>query len=252
MRIRFAGALAVSSVSFCLGCESTGVGNPVRETTFELVTTDEPEPDGTDDDTGLPEGALEQALVALSYLEFTPCDPSEGTVRADGPFVLDLMSGRLEPELAPVDTPEAGFCSLAAPLYPVARPASLAGRSIFLSGTRSDGVRFLMYAAAEAELRLNARENSAWGAKDDEHFLWAFRPRRWLERRELEQSEINAESDGRGIVLIDSNRFPVLYQLILARISGTSDLYVDENRNSRLDLGELENGWVGVGLDSVE
>jgi hypothetical protein len=250
------GGLLVSSLTSGLAlqlvaCESTGVGNPYRETSLELVATDSAEPDAEDPDAGLDEGALEHAILVVAGLEFEPCDPGLEKVRLEGPYIVDLVAGQVEPRLPLIPTPIGGFCALAAPLAPAERPASLAGRSIFLSGHRSDGVPFLVYAAANITVRVQARDGQAWGYDDAHPLLWAFRPRRWLELDEANQAEPD-ETDGQRAVVIDSNRHPLLYLAILTRIGGRSDMYRDLNQNGRVDTAELENAWVGSGLGTTE
>jgi hypothetical protein len=241
-----------SVVSALSSCTSTGVGNPFRETSFEFVASESPEPAAVDPEAGLAEGALDHALVVIAQLALAPCDESLANVVVGGPFVVDLVSGDGAPELSPVPTPEGGFCALEAPLTPARRPAAIAGRSIFLSGQRSDGVPFLIYAAAELTLRVEARAGEAWGEADGDALLWAFRPRRWLEQSEVDSAEINAQDGGLDVVIVDSNRHPLLYSAILTRIGGRSGMYRDLNKNRRVDLSELENAWVGIGLGTTE
>jgi hypothetical protein len=236
---------------FAGACESTGVGNPYRETSFEIVATESPEPDAEDPNSGLAVDALEHAILVVAQFEFEPCDSNFDTVAVDGPFVVDLMAAKVEPKLPPVATPPGGFCALAAPLAPAKRPASLAGRSIFLSGRRADGAPFLVYVSADITLRAEARDGQAWGYDDPHPLLWAFRPQRWLEQSEADEAELE-DAEGQRAVVIDADRHPLLYLAILARIGGRSDIYRDLNDNSKLDSTELDNGWVGRGLGTTE
>lgn len=234
------------------GCTSTGVGNPYRETTFDLVSLDTSEPDATDPDAGLAEGALEHAVLSIGRLELSPCDGSASQTTVEGPIVVDLITGEVAPKLPPIPTPEGGFCSLSAPLAPARRPPGVAGRSIFLSGQRSDGVRFLIYAAAEITLRVEARDGQAWGEVDGDALLWAFRPHRWVKQAEADSAEINAQEGELGVVVIDSSRHPLLYLAVLARIGASSGVYRDLNKNGQIDRTELDRAWVGVGLGTTE
>jgi hypothetical protein len=252
MKLGWSKVISAFSLLLALGCESTGVGNPFRQTSLEMVSSDSVEPDAVDPAAGLPDGALEHAVLVVGRLELEPCEASGSTEVVHGPFVVDLVTGEMEPRIDPIATPEGGFCSMAAFLAPAERPASLLGRSIFLSGQREDGVKFLVYAEANIVLRVLAREGESFGATDGERLFWAFRPRRWLERAEVDGALVDSDSGGQRFVIVDANRHPLLYEALLLRIGGRSGLYRDLNESGVLDVGELTDGWVGIGLGTVE
>lgn len=243
--------LLAASCGASAGCTSTGVGNPApKQMTLELSMDEEPEPEATSPDMALPHGSVERAVLVLGEVRLEPCDPSLDPVVSQGPFVVDLIAGTSTPSLPVVDAPEGGFCSLAAPLAPAKRPASLTGRSLFFSGKRADGTPFLLFASASATLRVEARGDGAWARDDSEALLWAFRPRRWLDAMELDTAETDMAQP--GLIVIDANRHPLLYVAILSRLAGRSSLHSDINEDGVLQDDERSNAWVGIGLGTTD
>jgi hypothetical protein len=234
-------------------CNSTGVGNPAATMSLAIVADDEPElsADGGELER-LPSAGLTHAIVVLGELRFIPCDASKPVTRLAGKFAVDLVTGQTRPKLPSIDVPEAGFCGLDAPLAPAERPAEIAGRSLFFSGVRTDGIPFILFADMQATLRVRAQPGIAWGTPDTPDVLWAMRPRRWASAMELDGLEPIAWGD-RQIIPVNVNRHPLLYFAIRARLAGRSTLHSDLNQNRILDAEERSSDAIlGIGLDQTD
>lgn len=225
-------------VSFALGgCSSTGVGNPITENgQLELAIVED---DGGDAE-ALPRGALEQASLVLARIEWRPCDSSQAPVVQEGPFIVDLLTGSTTPEIPSVDAPPDGLCGFDAPLGPARDSAELAGRSLFFSGTRDDGVRFLLFADMRATLRVQSGDGQSWAIPEERRpLVWQMRPRRWAQRADLDAAEASTWAGDRRIIRIDVNRHPLLFALIRARL-GSESLLLDEQSGAELGSGSSD------------
>jgi hypothetical protein len=245
--------LACAAIGLTVACNSTGVGNPSvvpAEVSLALTEDSEVEPDAIDS-VQLDKKRVEHAIIVLGKIVALACGPKKQDVTLEGPFVVDLATNRIEPNLPTVPVPESGICGFDAELAPAVAPAALAGRSIFFSGTRSDDTRFLMFADMPGTIHMRPRTDSAWSTEHD--WLWALRPRRWLSPAELDASDSEA-LDGEGrVIVIDVNRHRLLYAAIQARLGGRSSLHLDLNDNFVLDDDERSGGAViGLGLDRLD
>jgi hypothetical protein len=231
------GALGALLSLAVAGCSSTGVGNPGSENgTLELgIVAD----DGSGDAEALPRAALEQASLVLARIEWQPCDASQPPVVQAGPFIVDLLTGSTTPEIPQIDAPEGGLCGFDAPLGPARDSAELAGRSLFFSGTRDDGVRFLLFADMRATLRVQSGDGQSWAIPEQRRpIVWQMRPRRWAQRADLNDAATSTWAGDRRIIRIDVNRHPLLFALIRARL-GSESLLLDEQ--SGADLGSVSS-----------
>jgi hypothetical protein len=230
-------ALAATLCCALAGCSSTGVGNPGKENgTLELgiVAGD----DGGDAE-ALPSAALTQASLVLARIEWLPCDAGLGLIVQEGPFIVDLLTGATTPSLTPVDAPPGGLCGFDAPLGPARDSAELAGKSLSFSGTREDGVGFLLFADMRATLRVRSGDGQSWAIPEQLRPLeWQMRPRRWAQRADLDEAMTSTWAGDRRIIRIDVNRQPLLFALIRARI-GSESLLLD--RQSGADLGPVSS-----------
>jgi hypothetical protein len=240
-----------------VGCSSTGVGNPpVASTTQSLLVSNDPEaePDATDAGEQLAAADLRHAVLVFGELRYLACDSindNDGIVA--GPFIVDLANNRTEPAIPAVAWPNAGFCGIDATLAPATAPASIAGRSLFFSGLRSDGTLFLLFANISGTLRVRPLTGVTWKPDPDHGWIWALRPRRWLLPSELDSSDTAPFDDIGNIIAIDADRHPALYSLIRARLARRSTLHVDSNDNHRLDPDErLGDAFIGEGLDVID
>ncbi len=280
-KLSFLLLMAAGSAAACSapgGASSTGVGNP-GVISLSIVTDDELEltPDnggapgtcegasgaagaagaaGANDgevalDDDLPRMSVKHAKLALGSLSWLPCDSGLDETVVRGPFVVDLVNHTTSPEIPPVAEPKGGFCGFDAPLAVVDGPADLAGRSLFFDGVRADGTFFLVYADDEATLRVRRHARVIWSASDTPAVLWAFRPRRWLSRADLDAASTTPWDDGRLAVVIDADRHPLLLAAIRRRLAGKSTLFRDLNENHELDL-EDRNVIVGDGSDDAD
>lgn len=253
-------------------CSSTGVGNPGATGTLSLAIVgdelDGDEPTGetgngsdagaapVDTVTPLPRGSLERAMLVLGSLRWLPCDETAPVITQSGPFLIDLIAGETRPPLPSFDVPVGGLCGFEAPLAPARGTAEILGRSLWFSGTRADGVRFVLFADMRATLRVRAARGQAWGVDGErgdgeQALLWAMRPRRWAAARELDEAETTA-SDGRRTLVIDADRHPLLFALIRARLASQSALFFDRDGNGALDPSDRSQGEIGAGTADPE
>lgn len=239
-----------------VGCSSTGVGNPpVAEGTLALTLTQDPtvEPEATDDGEQLGANSLRRAMLVFGELRFIACDSSDSDEVLSGPFTVDLAQNRVEPPIGEVPVPQSGFCGIDGVLAPAVAPATLAGRSMFFSGLRADGTLFILFADMPGTLRMRPRSGAVWPAEDQQPWIWAMRPRRWLLPSELD-AESPSVLEGLGnVIAIDVGQHPILYSKIRARIARRSSLHLDLNQNGSLDSDErLGDAFIGLGLDSLD
>lgn len=245
------------------GCGSTGVGNPgVQQQELALTADDGVEP-GADDEAQLESDVLTHAYVVFGEVRFLACESGVEDVVLQGPFVVDLLAGDVQPELPAFDWPSGGVCGVDATLAPAETPRRLEGRSFFFSGVR-DGTLFILVADMPGTLRIRPLPMATWEPEAGP-WLLALRPRRWLLPEELanetsdEGSAVDAVSDlvdvenVERVVAINVNRHPVLYELIRSRFARRSTLHVDANGNGKLDTRERGNGYfIGQGLADLE
>jgi hypothetical protein len=231
-------ALALLVAAASVGCSSTGVGNPfVEQGQLELAVVAGQPSTSEDDGDALPGSALEHAVLVLANIQWLPCDEDLAPVVEPGPFVIDLVSGETRPAIPVFDAPDGGVCGFDAPLGPARDVAELAGRSLFFSGVRDDGVRFLLFADMRATLSVRSRDGESWAMRGLERpLVWEMQPRRWARRADLSAAEPSAWAGDRRIIRIDANRHPLLYALIRARLGSESRLL---DRRSGADLGTV-------------
>jgi hypothetical protein len=260
-------------------CSSTGVGNPGPASTgtlsLAIVSDDELEDaqplqpvalaatgadagaalPGSTDPQGLieplPRGSLQRAVLVLGSVRWIPCDAAGEVITQSGPFIVDLLAGETRPALPTFAVPQGGLCGFEAPLAPARTSAEIVGRSLWFSGVRADGVRFVLFANMRATLRVRAPRGQAWGGGDDESLLWAMRPRRWAAAKELADAETSGTGGPRTLV-IDADRHPLLFALIRARLASQSGMFFDRDRDGALDAAERSEGEVGTGTTDPE
>ena len=258
--MNFRCVIMLTSLGLLGACNSTGVGNPGVEELSLAITVDDQDDDGDNQDpdageavasNSLPKKTVRHAILVLRELRWLPCDADQQPRITKGPFVVDLVARSSTPAIPPVrDLPTGGFCGIDAPLTAASVPPALLGRSLFFDGTRADGALFILYADMKATLRLRAKREQRWDDTLDKHtLLWAFRPRRWLQRRELDMADSIAWDGQMHAVVIDVDRHPLLYTAIRKRLAGESALYVDRESNGVLDQDDLE---VGLGSDEAD
>lgn len=243
------------SSTLALACSSTGVGNPGAASLSLAIVSDDSEPSATGEPAALeplPERALDTAVVVLGSLRWLPCAEAGDETTQTGPFIVDLLSGEIEPPLPAIPVPTGGFCGFDAPLQPARYSAELAGRSLFFSGTRADGVPFVLFADVGATLRVRAAVGQAWGLEEGQALLWALRPRRWATPMELADAEPQLWTGARRTLVIDLNRHPILFAAIRARLASQSAIYRDQDGDGTLDQSELSEGELGRGIAETD
>jgi len=248
--------ISSGAAALTLACNSTGVGNPpsAASVSMAIVADDEstaPPAADAGADTSLPHGSLRRALLVLGSVHWLPCDDAVSPVISEGPFIVDLVTGESRPQLPDAPTPAGGFCGFDAPLSANAASAELAGRSLFFSGVRADGVPFLLFSNMRATLRARATDGESWGDGDNLELIWAMRPNRWASNAELDASSVTPWGTRRAVV-IDVDRNPLLYAAIRSRLAGLSDVFLDRDRDGFLDGNEREAPPIGTGLPETE
>lgn len=251
------------------GCSSTGVGNPGVPTdtgTLSLAIVGDELEDGSTEggeqqaepgDAGtatpepLPRGSLERAVLVIGSVRWMPCDEAAPVITQSGPFIVDLLAGETRPALPRFEVPAGGLCGFEAPLAPARSSAEILGRSLWFSGTRADGVRFVLFADMRATLRVRAVREQSWGGEGDLSVLWAMRPRRWAAARELDDAE-TVTSEGRRTIVIDADRHPLLFAAIRARLASQSALFFDRDGNGALDPSDRSEGEIGAATTDPE
>jgi hypothetical protein len=234
-------------------CNSTGVGNPGAGMTVTVRNDLKAEPAGADPAVELAPAQLRHAVLAFGELRFIPCDATLEDVVAPGPFLVDLVTESVEPQLPAVPIPPSGFCGLDAPLTSLAPNSSQFGNSILFSGVRADGALFILYAAMPGTLRMRPVPGiTAWDATNAASVIWAMRPRRWLMPAELDAETSEPFGVGLRIIVIDVNRHPVLYAAIRNRVGARATLHTDLNDDGNLDDNERANALIGQGLPSLD
>jgi len=264
--LRASGWLGPLLLALTLACGSTGVGNPGPAETgtlsLAIVSDDDdtaPQPSASASDVSegaapvvpLPRGAVERAVLVIGSVRWLPCDDSEPVITQSGPFLIDLIAGTTRPELPAFAVPAGGVCGFDAPLAPARDSAEFLGRSLLFSGTRADGVRFILFANLRATLRLRAPRGDVWGGEGDQTLLWAMRPRRWAAAQELD-NEATSDADGPRTLVIDVDRHPLLFALIRARLAAQSAMFFDRDQNGVLDARDRSDGEVGTGTTDPE
>lgn len=250
-----------------LGCGSTGVGNPGETGTLSLAIVSDDDDDALDSSAAsaatadatdgtapvvpLPRGALERAVLVFGSIRWLPCDDAEPVITQSGPFLVDLVAGTTRPQLPAFEVPAGGVCGFDAPLAPARDGAEFLGRSLLFSGTRADGVRFILFANLRATLRVRAPRGQVWSGQDEHELLWAMRPRRWAAAQELD-NEATSDADGARTLVIDADRHPLLFALIRARLAAQSAMFFDRDHNGVLDAEDRSNGAVGTGTTDPE
>lgn len=242
-------------VACCFGgCSSTGVGNPGVATQSLMVSSDsELEPDASDAGEQLDPARLRHAVLVFGELRYLACDTSDEDSVITGPVLVDLAIDRVDPPIADVPIPSSGICGIDATLAPATAPAAMAGRSMFFSGLRNDGMLFLLFANIEGTLRMRPFADAPWPNDGEHGWLWKLRPRRWLTPSELDSAEPNDIDGVNRVIAIDANRYPRLYEAIRSRVAERSSLYIDINDNRRLDPNERSGeALIGQGLPSLD
>jgi len=244
---------AMASMCALGACDSTGVGNPPPGMTVTVRNDLQAEPAATDPTVELPSAQLRHAVLAFGELRFIPCDATLEDVVAPGPFLVDLVTESVEPQLPAVPIPPSGFCGLDAPLTSLAPNSAQFGNSILFSGTRADGALFILYAAMPGTLRMRPVPGiAAWDATNAASVIWAMRPWRWLTPQELDAETSEPFGVGLRVIVIDVNRHPVLYTAIRNRVGARATLHTDLNGDGKLDDNERANALIGQGLPSLE
>lgn len=238
---------AAFSVSLLLGCNSTGVGNPGFETQELALVTDETEVNSPAD-AGAQFGktTLSRAVIVFSELRLIACD-GEASQTLQGPFVVDLVENRVQPELPVLDWPQSGLCGIDGELRLAQAPDLVAGYSVFLTGEREGKGTFLVRVALEGTLPMRPAKPPVEWSPSEHVWLWALRPRHWIADSDLDEPDETDEL-GRRVITLSPTRHPVTFELVKTRLGERSSLHVDLDDDRQLDDAERDGpAWIGVG-----
>jgi hypothetical protein len=165
---------------------------------------------------------------------------------------VDLVSGQTTPDFGKIPLPIGGFCGFDAWLTTDASDTVMQGKSVLLSGVRSDGTVFILYAAMPGTIKMRPYPtDTVWDASNAQSVIWALRPSRWVTQTELDAEPTDALGTKRRVIPIDVNRHRVLYDAIRKRLGSRSTLNADPNENRQLDPDE-QDMFIGVGLEDLD
>ncbi len=203
--VRSGGALALGLVCVAAGCNSTHVGNPPADPgdptvaaalSFQAVEGAEPSAGGVE---------VEAAWLVVRDLHLLPtgrCEGGEGggSVRLEGPFVVELVSGQVwgEDGGAVLEGAPGAYCGLnfkvrssEGMVLPEGAPPELAGQSLYVVATWGDGTRVEVLSSAPETLLLRSREGGLALPSDGALTAWivGFDASSWWEGLEVEGGE---------------------------------------------------------------
>ncbi len=180
--------------------------------------------------------AQKQAEEDLDTLEAEQ-DPD---LRWKGPYVLDLVSGSVSPELPATQIFDGSYHRLQFQLKPN-RTAddSLLNKSILIKGTTNWNGSispFVFTLAESAEFQVISKDGYSLPADTDNRLLVMFQPKLWFDQVNLSQ----ASQDSSGVILIDSEHNKDLYLMIRAQIKASTRAGHDRDGDGQLKSSELD------------
>ena len=198
--------------------------------------------------------AVDVAQIVLERLRFRPfsfCEDGseEGAdIRFEGPFVVDLLDSGLSPELAGVIIPPDTYCKIELRLGKLdanVDPGNpISGKSVLITGSRSDGVPFVLKLEEDEEFEL---ENEITGFVIDpslslNSFFIAFDLDLWFAGVDLSDPAVEISQDGQGnpIILIDEVHNTEIRERIIDNLEISADLFEDQDDDGDLDSEEQE------------
>lgn len=231
-------------------CAGTEVGNPADSEDIQLALR------GYD---GAKQGALvlgngdsvEEAWLLLERVELRRAErcggesgeeeENEDTIQ--GPFAVELVAGQALPVMPMFKTQSQAFCLVELELgalesdetLPAGAPPELQGASVLLRGVRGDGEPFMVVAAVDASLRIEARDQ-VFSLTDDNHAL-------------LLGFALNVLLDGArdvrpspdGIIRIDDDTDPKQREAFERALRESATLFRDHNRDGAFGDDDLQS-----------
>jgi hypothetical protein len=233
-----------------VSCVGTDVGNPPdddrRVTGMLEFAAYQP---STDDDSAtasesgrasalVVEGGtdLESVWLSVDEIVVTPandCRPSAERA-IQGPWVVDLLEGRVYPEPPVLTRSPDEFCALRLELAPMKfgpdeAPVGLEGKSFQIVGTTPAGNSLTITSGSRRRLKYDGDEFVVGGDDtDEEHFIAAFEPDAWLE-------DLDVDNQGQSPIGLDDNRSPASIATFWSTFGKNSRIVRDGDRDGAID-----------------
>jgi hypothetical protein len=223
------------------GCTGTETGNPslsgslgydaytTRPSVVALLAAPDPGADVT---------VVDSAWLVLGDVGFvaqSDCSqPAEATAHAPG-----LGAGDHAATQAPAtrfDAEVGRYCGVTLPLMaestiPTGAPAALAGASILIDGQRPGAQRFRIVSTRQSELFLRSNASGFELTDESSGVLIGFDVASWLGTLDWGAAVANAK----GVIEVDSAHNPELLAEFERRLGAGIALYVDRDRDGKLD-----------------
>lgn len=199
---------------------------------------------------------IDTAQVVLDQFEFRPFSNCGGEgsedgedLRIEGPFVVDLLNPEAISGLEEVEISEGRYCRIDLEFDKLeddelpegVDPSDpIAGRSIYIAGTRGDGTRFQMTTEVDEEFEL---KNEETGFLIDESILngilfIAFDLDQWFSGVNLSDPSVEVSN---GVILINDDQNEEIQETIEDNIKFSADLFEDSDKDEDLDPDERED-----------
>jgi len=179
--------------------------------------------------------ALQSAWLALATLTFVPCDPGSASLGTTD-FPVNLLVN--PPSSLMLDSTVSDYCEIQVTLAPgdTSYPTSLEGRSVHVTGVRSDETPFDLSSTLSTRLDFVSESGAPFAATK----LWlGVDFDAWFADADVENAEV---SDGvtDAVVLIDADHNAEVLAAFDDATPLALSLYEDTNDDGKLTDDELE------------
>jgi hypothetical protein len=220
------------------GCGPTGgtdVGNG-RSISFRLEGHDAATPAGAKSLTLASGVTLDEAWIAIDRIrleQLSSCDVDDDEIDVEGPIVADLVNKQQLGSSSFISF-DHQFCRLRVRFRdldledaPAGTPAALDGSSILVTGSRADGVPFLVRSDLADELELRALAGGFTLASDFATLLVAYELGSWIVALDL-------DSLGGPSIVIDEAQNTDRLEAFEAAVKISAELYDDRDEDGAL------------------
>ncbi len=226
-----------------LACTGTDVGNPVVDLDFSLH---ESEVAGGTVAREIWAGAvpgltLDEAWVVVDRIRLREGSDCSGQAEFElrGPYFVDLFGQGTLPALRDIEVPGDQFCRFefrwdAEDMVPSNAPSDLQGASLLMTGTRTDGTRFVLKSARNDEFRLDAKDNTFSLSDATGTLFVSFDAAFLFTGIDL----LSAEVGGDGVIRIDKDNNSDLIDIFDTNLADAAKLFDDDNNDGELDQAE--------------
>jgi hypothetical protein len=232
--------LLALTTSACGPCSGTDVGN--GRTTVELNVKGYEAVAASAQAMTLTSGTrIDELYLVIGRVRLQPGEGCEGeddgAIDVDGPLVADLVGDKFVAGAVRFDTVAGSFCKLRFDFQklgdgsPAAAPAALAGLSMLVTGTRSDGVPFTIRSDRTEQVELGAQNAFSLGEGENDLFL-GYEVSSWIDAAALD------ELDGNPIV-VDKDNNPDRLEAFEEAVKASSRLFGDGDGDG--ELGDDEH-----------